>query len=101
MATIDKSDRQERARAHNHNGHSSQEAGTPKSAATSAQPGGSSPTRQTNFHRVVRAGRELPRRIEAELKSNPVGMMAAVGAGSFVLGALLGSKLGRLALAAA
>lgn len=44
---------------------------------------------------------EVPARLQAQFRENPVATIAAVGAGSFVLGALVGSKLGRIALAAA
>jgi hypothetical protein len=76
MATIDKNGKPGSARAPN--GHSSH---APR--------------------RTFRIDRELPRRIEAQVKSNPAALMAAIGVGSFVLGALLGSRLGRVALAAA
>lgn len=105
MATIDRNERGERAPVRN--GHSSHRAGAAHSAkagtgrahaAASRKPRG---TVQTKLDRIIHLGRELPRRIEAQLARNPAGVIAAVGAGSFVLGALLGSKLGRLALAAA
>jgi hypothetical protein len=76
MATIDKNGESGSARVHN--GHSSHEP-----------------------RRTFRIDRALPRRIEAQMKSNPATLMAAVGVGSFVLGALLGSRLGRVALGAA
>jgi hypothetical protein len=43
----------------------------------------------------------LPKRVKARFEANPVSSVAAVAAGSFVLGTLLGSRLVRLALAAA
>ncbi len=47
------------------------------------------------------ASRQLPRQIQAAMKTHPTATLAAVAAGSFVIGALAGSSLGRVALAAA
>jgi len=76
MATIDKNGKSGSARVPN--GHSSHEP-----------------------RRTFRIDRELPKRIGAQVKSHPATVLAGVGVGSFVLGALLGSRLGRVALAAA
>jgi hypothetical protein len=99
MATVEKHES-----ARGHNGHSSHSAGAKKSGAGHEHASGSRRTRrktQTGLDRIVLAGRELPRRFEAQLKNNPAAVIAAVGAGAFLLGGLLVSKLGRLALAAA
>jgi len=45
--------------------------------------------------------RQLPRQIRSAMKAHPTATLAAVAAGSFVIGALAGSSLGRIALAAA
>lgn len=45
--------------------------------------------------------RRLPREVQSAMKTHPATTLAAVAAGSFVLGALFGSPLGRLAMAAA
>jgi hypothetical protein len=58
-------------------------------------------TRTRSFAKISRLSRELPRRIERELKTNPTALVGAVAGASFLLGALVGSKIGRLAIAAA
>ena len=58
-------------------------------------------SRATKLGDLSRAARDLPGRIEARLKSDPVGTLVAFGAGCFVLGALFGSRLGRLAIVTA
>jgi hypothetical protein len=45
--------------------------------------------------------RSLPKTIGAQLRAHPPEALAAVGAASFALGAVLGSRLGRLLLAVA
>ncbi len=45
--------------------------------------------------------RGLPKTIGAQLRAHPPQALAAVGAASFALGAVLGSRLGRLLLAVA
>jgi len=49
---------------------------------------------------LVRVGRTLPRMLELEYKAHPGVVLVATSAASFGLGALFGSKLGRLAVAA-
>jgi hypothetical protein len=49
---------------------------------------------------VLRLGRDLPRTIRRELDVRPGVVLAAVAGGSFVVGAVLGSRIGRIALAA-
>lgn len=53
--------------------------------------------RKARFERLE----TLPKAVVERLKENPAAGFALVGAASFLLGGLLGSKLGRLALAAA
>lgn len=55
----------------------------------------------TLLESLLRLGRDMPRRLDAQMKSHPTTVLAVVGGVSFGLGALLGSRLGRLALAAA
>jgi hypothetical protein len=97
MATIDKNGRAGSAAPQN--GHST------RRPAPSAYPGSRRPraaaSDATRFTQLRRAALGVPHRIEAQLKSEPVVTLAAVGAGCFVLGALLGSRLGRLALVTA
>ena len=85
---------------HVHNGHNGQTsrhaAASPKNATGRAHPRASGAG-----DLIGRVGRELPRRIEAQMRSNPVAVIATVGAFAFTLGAVLGSRLGRVALAAA
>lgn len=50
---------------------------------------------------VVEFGRTLPRKVDTQLKRNPTATLATIGGVSFALGALLGSKFGRMALVAA
>lgn len=50
---------------------------------------------------VIRFGRDLPGRMNAQMKSHPTAALATVGGVSFAFGALVGSRFGRLALAAA
>ena len=58
-------------------------------------------TPQARLERLLHLGSKLPRTIEAQLKDNPMRVLASVGAAAFVLGALAGSKIGRIAIAAA
>ena len=51
--------------------------------------------------RVRSLGRNLPDQLETALKNEPAAVLAGVAAGGFILGALFGSKLGRIALTAA
>lgn len=57
--------------------------------------------RRTRFENLAGFTRRLPREVQSAMKTHPAATLAAVAAGSFVLGALVGSPLGRLALAAA
>jgi hypothetical protein len=57
--------------------------------------------RSLDLHQLIATGRDLPRQIVARLQANPAAAFATVGVGSFLLGALLSSRLGRLVLAAA
>jgi hypothetical protein len=50
---------------------------------------------------IVRFVRGLPRAIGVQMRTHPPETVAAVGAVSFALGAVVGSKLGRLMLAVA
>jgi hypothetical protein len=50
---------------------------------------------------VLRVVRRLPRAIGIQLRTHPPETVAAIAAGSFVLGAVVGSRLGRLLLAVA
>ena len=45
---------------------------------------------------VWRFVRKLPRAAQAQMKTNPAAVVAGVGATAFVLGALCGSKVGRV-----
>ena len=42
----------------------------------------------------------LPRKVQAQAHENPTAALIAVGAAAFVLGGLVGSRVGRFALAA-
>jgi hypothetical protein len=57
--------------------------------------------RRAGLEHLMGASRRLPRQVQTAMKAHPAATLAAVAAGSFVLGALVGSPLGRLALAAA
>ena len=48
----------------------------------------------------IKALRSLPLRLKTSAQENPRATMVAVGATAFVMGGLLGSRLGRFALAA-
>lgn len=50
---------------------------------------------------ITRGLGSLPKRVRTQFRDNPASVVAAVGAGSFVLGALVASRVGRIALAAA
>ena len=65
-----------------------------------ARPGQGSVGKQARFERLSALG-HLPHVVGTRLKENPAAGIAFVGVASFVLGGLLGSKLGRLAAAAA
>jgi len=51
--------------------------------------------------RLLRVVRNLPRTIGIQLRTHPPETVAAIGAASFALGAVVGSRLGRLVLAVA
>ena len=55
---------------------------------------------QTARKESIEALRALPRRLKTSAEENPRATMIAVGAAAFVMGGLLGSRLGRFALAA-
>ena len=57
--------------------------------------------RQAGLDDIVGFTRRLPREVQSAMKTHPAATLAAVAAGAFVLGALVGSPLGRLAMAAA
>jgi hypothetical protein len=78
-----------------HNGHSSH------STADHAAPSARVPSNGRRLANILRRGWDLPRNLQAQVKANPAATLAGVAGASFVLGALLGSKLGRLAIAAA
>jgi hypothetical protein len=63
------------------------------------RPGGSRSQASTSRAGVARLVRSLPRTIAVQMRAHPPETVAAVGAVSFVLGAILGSRLGRLMLA--
>jgi hypothetical protein len=52
-------------------------------------------------HGFARASQQLPKTVQLALKERPATVLAAVAAGSFTLGALAGSRLGRIAVMAA
>jgi hypothetical protein len=56
---------------------------------------------QQRLSQLIAFGRNLPNQIQAQYKTNPTLAVATIGGVAFALGALVGSKLGRLALAAA
>lgn len=58
-------------------------------------------TAKKKLGKLVHVGRLLPRTLELECKAHPGPVLISVGAASFALGAVFGSKLGRLAVAAA
>jgi hypothetical protein len=55
---------------------------------------------QTARIESIKALRALPQRLKTSAEENPRATMVAVGAAAFVMGGLLGSRLGRFALAA-
>jgi hypothetical protein len=59
------------------------------------------PTSEERTRAILRGMRQLPRRMEQELKTRPRVIVGAVGGVSFVLGVLVGSRMGRLFAAAA
>ncbi len=48
----------------------------------------------------IRIGRALPRRLQGAFKSNPAAVVAGVGAVTFVLGTVVGSKVARVLVTA-
>jgi hypothetical protein len=48
----------------------------------------------------IKVLRALPKRLKASAEENPRAALIAAGAAGFVMGALLGSRLGRFAIAA-
>jgi hypothetical protein len=55
---------------------------------------------QTARIESIKALRSLPQRLKTSAEENPRAAMVAIGAAAFVMGGLLGSRLGRFALAA-
>jgi hypothetical protein len=66
-----------------------------------ARAGGSRIQADTSRAGIVRLVRSLPKTIGVQMRAHPPETVAAVGAVSFALGAVLGSRLGRLMLAVA
>jgi hypothetical protein len=83
----------------NHNG--SRNGHESHSATGRDPPSARVPSNRERLANVLHFGRDLPRNLQAQLKANPAAVLASVAGASFVLGALLSSKLCRLALAAA
>jgi hypothetical protein len=54
-----------------------------------------------SVHEIVKMGRGLGRRVQRDMETHPEALLIAVGGASFVVGAILGSRLGRLLLSAA
>jgi hypothetical protein len=50
---------------------------------------------------LLRGCREVPAKLRAGLETNPVAVVGSIAAGGFVLGALFGSRLGRVVVTAA
>lgn len=50
---------------------------------------------------MVEYGRDLPAKLEQQMKTRPNVVLAGIGGASFVLGAFFGTKLGRIAMVAA
>lgn len=50
---------------------------------------------------VMKMGRGLSHRLQHDLETHPEALLVAVGGASFLAGAILGSRLGRLILSAA
>jgi hypothetical protein len=102
MATS--SEKSSRHGSNGHNGHATHQAHAAASHASrgtkSVRPHASAPN-AAKLDQLISLGRELPQRLQEQLRSNPMGTIATVGAGAFVMGALLGSRIGRLAIAAA
>jgi hypothetical protein len=58
-------------------------------------PGSASRARK-DLHAVWRAVRSLPGTLQSGMKTHPTAVLAGVGAATFVLGTLCGSRVGRL-----
>jgi hypothetical protein len=87
---------------HAHSGFASHPAHSASSGRSSKRARAQSSTAtQAKLEQVINLARDLPHTLQTELRSNPMRVIATVGAGAFVMGALLGSRMGRLAIAAA
>jgi hypothetical protein len=76
----------------------------PKGSSQNASRGGGAraPMRShaQGVDRFVTMGRRLPGQIQVQLRAHPATALAVAGGTGFLLGAILGSRLGRLALSA-
>ena len=64
---------------------------------------GVSPAAETRLGlgELLRGCSEIPAKLRAQVEANPVAVVGSVAAGGFVLGALFGSRLGRIMVTAA
>jgi hypothetical protein len=62
---------------------------------------GSKQPRLERLRSVIVSARQLPESIQSQLKAHPAATLATIAGASFALGALAGSRLGRIAVAAA
>src|SRR5580658_1333589 len=56
---------------------------------------------KTSIKQVVKLARGLPRRLRRDMETHPEAVLATVGGASFLVGAIFGSRLGRVVLASA
>ena len=81
--------------ATNHDNHSHH------SETRSTQANGGDQPRLRRVREIVRFARELPQSVQTQFKAHPAATVATIAGVSFVFGALAGSRLGRIAMAAA
>jgi hypothetical protein len=71
-------------------------------ANASANGNGKEPDAESiRFDQALRVVRAIPEQLTVQVKNNPGTTLAAVGAVSFVAGAIFGSRIGRVAVTAA
>jgi hypothetical protein len=56
---------------------------------------------KASVQEIVKLGRSVSRRIQRDMGTHPEALLVAVGGASFLAGAILGSRLGRIILSAA
>jgi hypothetical protein len=75
--------------------------GARSNGTRNSRPAGSKQPQLQRLRSIVVSASQLPEGVQAKLKAHPAATVATIAGASFVFGALAGSRLGRIAIAAA